>query len=121
QGHTLQPTALVNEAFIKLSSGAPIDWQDRTHFFATAARQMRLILIDHARRRRSRTAPDTPITVPDVPYENYMAIDEALHSLEGLDPRTARGVELRVFGGLKETEIAELLGVSLATVKRDWD
>ena len=127
-GHTLQPTALVNEVFLKLCSGSPVQWQDRTHFFAVAAHQMRLILIDHSRRRNARKRQDTRIPVPlwghaDLrpQHENLLAIDEALKGLEGLDSRAARVVELRVFGGLKEAEIANVLEVSVATVKRDWN
>ena len=126
-GHTLQPTALVNELFLKLSSGEPVQWQDRTHFFALAARQMRLILIDHARRKASRRN-DTKISVsvlqgPENPQpllENLLAVDEALRSLEDLDTRAARVVELRVFVGLNDAEIANELEISTATVKRDW-
>lgn len=128
-GHTLQPTALVNELFLKLSSGEPVQWQDRTHFFAVAARQMRRILIDHARRRKAHKRNDTriPVSLSRGPgdfgpqYENLLAIDEALRGLEDLDSRAARVVELRVFGGLKESEIANALEISVATVKRDWN
>ena len=127
-GHTLQPTALVNELYLKLSSSEPVPWQDRTHFFAVAAQQMRRILIDHARRRKALKRNDTRIPVmlshgpvasgPQV--EDLLAVDEALKGLTDLDPRAARVVELRVFGGLKESEIADMLEVSTATVKRDW-
>ena len=127
-GHTLQPTALVHEVFLKLSSGATVQWQDRTHFFAVAARQMRQILIDHARRRQADRRNDTQIPVPLLPgpgnseprLEDLLAVDEALQELEGLDARAARVVELRVFSGLKQTEIASALEISTATVKRDW-
>lgn len=127
-GHTLQPTALVNEVFLRLSSGAPVQWQNRAHFFAVAARQMRQILIDHARRRRALKRNHTPIVFSMSEnagdggrrYENLLAINEALEDLEELDSRAARVVELRVFGGLKEVEIASALEVSTATVKRDW-
>jgi len=127
-GHTLQPTALVNEVFLKLSSGAPVEWQDRAHFFAVAARQMRLILIDHARRRKAARRGDTEVPLSlisepanDAPaLENLLAVDQALGALEELDARAARVVELRVFAGLTESEIAQALEVSVATVKRDW-
>ena len=126
-GHTLQPTALVNEVFIKLSSGASISVKDRTHFFAIAAKQMRRVLIDHARRRKASKRSGTEILFPlhaqggqrERP-EDILDVEDALKELESLDPRAARVVELRVFGGLKETEIAEALEISSATVKRDW-
>lgn len=128
-GHTLQPTALVNEVFLKLSSGEPVHWIDRTHFFSVAARQMRLILIDHARRRKAARRNDTRIPISLVrgagnsapQLEDLLAVDEALQRLEDLDSRAARVVELRVFGGLKEAEIADALEISTATVKRDWN
>ena len=127
-GHVLQPTALVNEMFLKLSSQEPVQWENRAHFFAVAARQMRRILIDDARHRRAKKRSDTQIPVyfsrrsaalaPH--FENVLAVDEALTALEELDSRAARVVELRVFGGLKEAEIAQALEISPATVKRDW-
>lgn len=128
-GHTLQPTALVNEVFLKLSSGAPVEWQDRAHFFAVAARQMRRILIDHARRRKASRRSDTQVPLSLAPepagrepqLEDVLAVDGALLELEKLDARAAQVVELRVFAGLKESEIAEALGISTATVKRDWN
>jgi RNA polymerase sigma-70 factor (ECF subfamily) len=127
-GHTLQPTALVNELFLKLSSGELVQWQDRAHFFSVAARQMRLILVDNARRRKAARRDTTRIAVSLVrgsvhcapQIEDALAVDEALRNLEHLDARAARVVELRVFGGLKEAEIAEALEISTATVKRDW-
>lgn len=127
-GHTLQPTALVNELFLKLSSGESVQWQDRAHFFAVAAQQMRRILIDHARRRKAQKRGDTKIPVSLLRevggagprYEELLAIDEALGDLAHLDSRAAHVVELRVFGGLKDSEIAEALEISAATVKRDW-
>lgn len=126
-GHTLQPTALVHELFLKLAAGAPVEWQDRAHFLAVAAQQMRRILIDHARRRRAhkRNEPVDTIVLgrdaADGPRgEDLLAVDEALQQLESLEPRAARVVVLRVFGGLKEAEIAGALAISPATVKRDW-
>ena len=128
-GHTLQPTALVNELFLKLSSGEPVQWQDRAHFFAVAAQQMRRILIDHARRRKAQKRGETKIPVSrskepggvEPRYEDLLAIDETLRDLEHLDSRAARVVELRVFGGLKDSEIAKALEISAPTVKRDWN
>ena len=127
-GHTLQPTALVHEVFLRLSAGKPIEWQNRAHFFAIAARQMRRILVDHARRRKALKRGDTQIVVslpperarPGPRFENLLIIDEALKDLEDLDARTAHIVELRVFGVLNEAEIAIALGISIPTVKRDW-
>ena len=127
-GHTLQPTALVNEVFLKLSSGAPVSVKDRTHFFAMAAKQMRRVLIDHARRRQALKRNDTemqfPLSAEDGQhgsrFEKILNVEEALQDLEALDPRAARVVELRVWGGLTELEIAGALDISAATVKRDW-
>jgi len=126
-GHVLQPTALVNGMFLKLSSQEPVQWKNREHFFAVAALLMRRILIDDARHRRAKKRNDTQIPVyfsrrSDLAphFENVLAVDEALTALEELDSRAARVVELRVFGGLKEAEIAQALEISPATVKRDW-
>ena len=127
-GHTLQPTALVHEVFIRLSAGKPIEWQNRAHFFAVAARQMRRILVDHARRRKALKRGDTQIIFSLLPerarpgprFESLLIIDEALKDLEDLDARAARIVESRVFGGLAEAEIGIALGISVPTVKRDW-
>lgn len=127
-GHTLQPTALVNEAFVRLSNGEQIQWRDRSHFFAVAARQMRRVLIDHARRRKAAKRGDEKIPVTDAAghagpsprIEDVLAVNQVLEDLESLDPRAAQVVELRVFGGLSEAEIADVVGTSVATVKRDW-
>jgi RNA polymerase sigma factor (TIGR02999 family) len=128
-GHTLQPTALVHEVFMRLCAGRPVEWENRAHFFAVAARQMRRILVDHARRRKALKRRDTLIPVSltsrragdgDTAVENLLHMHEALERLEGLDSRAARVVELRVFGGLSESEIATALGISIPTVKRDW-
>jgi RNA polymerase sigma factor (TIGR02999 family) len=126
--HTLQPTDLVNEAFVRLTSGKPVDWQNRAHFIAVAARQMRRILIDHARRQKALKRNDTMIPLPfsEGPaarkshLESVLAMDEILKELENLDTRSAQIVELRVFGGLTEKEMGEVMGISVATVKRDW-
>jgi RNA polymerase sigma factor (TIGR02999 family) len=128
-GHTLQPTALVNEVFLKLCSGEPVQLKDRAHFFAVAAQQMRRILIDHARRRRALKRNDPQIAISlsrenaerGPQLESLLVVDEALGELQLLDARAARVVELRVFGGLKEAEIAQALEISAATVKRDWN
>ncbi len=128
-GHTLQPTALVHEAYLKMFGQKGSDFQNRTHFFALAARQMRAILTDYARERAAakRGGGAVKINLDDLPglaekrFEDLDVIDEALLKLEALDARAAQVVELRFFGGLSEEEAAEALGVSLATVKRDWD
>ncbi len=127
-GHTLQPTAIVNELYLKMFSETPVEWKDRAHFFSVASRQIRRILIDHARRRNAQKRKDTQVLIPELgrqgagraPHENLLEVDEALEALENLDPRAAQVVELRVFGGLKEKEIGQALDISLATVKRDW-
>lgn len=129
--HTLQPTALVHEAFVRLFRGEPIDWQNRAHFFVLAARQMRRILVDHGRRRRALKGPGrlVRVTLGEVDAHgaaleggnaDLLALDQALDRLESLDPRAARIVELRYFAGLGEREAADALGISTATAKRDW-
>ncbi|MGH9318368.1 MAG: sigma-70 family RNA polymerase sigma factor [Vicinamibacteria bacterium] len=127
-GHTLQPTALVNEAFLRLGSYQRISFQDRAHFFAVAARIMRRILVDHARKRRAakRGGPARQVTLsesrlPGKPMNvDLIALDEALARLEKKDRRQCEIVEMRYFGGLDDEEIAEVLGTSVPTVKRDW-
>ena len=127
-GHTLQPTAIVHELYLRLFGSEPVRWQDRAHFFAVAAQQCRRILIDHARRRhankREGDRQRVPLTEADElairSDEELLALDEALSRLQQLDERSARVVELKFFGGLTEEEIAETLAVSLPTVKRDW-
>jgi RNA polymerase sigma factor (TIGR02999 family) len=129
QDHTIQATALVNELYLKLFGGAPVDWQDRTHFFAVAAQQIRRLLIDYARARDAdkRGGSRTRLSLTDVDGvaapsdEDLLDLDHALKRLEALDPRAARAVELRYFGGLTEKEAAEVIGVSMATLKRDWE
>jgi RNA polymerase sigma-70 factor, ECF subfamily len=126
--HTLQPTALVNEGFVRLFGGADVAWKDRAHFFAVAATQMRRILVDHARGNRAgkRGGGRVRVSLTQVNGlvkprdEDLLALDEALTSLERLDPRAARIVELRFFAGLGEGEAAEVLGISTSTLKRDW-
>jgi RNA polymerase sigma factor (TIGR02999 family) len=127
-GHTLQPTALVHELYLKLLPGEPLDWQNRAHFVAVAAQQLRRMLIDHARsiRAERRGGNRVKLSLEEVEgwggntEEDLLALDQALERLEKLDPRCARLIELRFFGGLKEREAAEVLGISLATLKRDW-
>jgi RNA polymerase sigma factor (TIGR02999 family) len=126
--HTLQTTALVNEAFVKLAGQRKVDWQSRAHFFGIAAKLMRRILVDHARSqgadkrggREVRVALEEDVAQQDGPDVDLIALDAALAKLEALDPRQARVVELRYFGGLSVDETAEALGSSPATVKRDW-
>jgi RNA polymerase sigma factor (TIGR02999 family) len=127
-GRTLQPTALVNEAYLRLVDQKRVAWQNRAHFLAVAARLMRRILIDYARRQRAakRGGAATRVTLGDFAAPrrdsplDLLALDEALADLAALDARQARIVELRAFGGLGVEEAAEVLGVSPATVKRDW-
>ena len=126
-GHTLQPTALVSEAWLRLSGLERMDWQDRVHFVRMAARVMREILVDHARRRDAAKRDGgqrVTLTGLDLPAEeaslDVMALDKALSRLEALDPDKARVVELRYFGGLSIEETAEAMGSSPATVKRHW-
>ena len=127
--HTLQPTALVHDAYVRLIGQSDIDWRDRAHFFGVSARLMREILIDYARsRNRKKRGGEfgTAIALDDaVSYSrpepiDVAAVDEALAQLESLDPRQARIVELKFFGGLTVEEIAEVVGISPATVKREW-
>jgi RNA polymerase sigma factor (TIGR02999 family) len=127
-GHTLQATALVNEAYVRLIGQRRVSWQNRAHFFGIAAQLMRRILIDHARRRQAakRGAGAVRVTgsmdVAGAPEQDFdlLAIDGALSRLELLDAAQARIVELRFFGGLTVEETAEVAGVSTATVKREW-
>ena len=126
--HTLQTTAVVHEAYLRLIKSEPIDWKDRAHFYAVAAQQLRRVLVDHARQHQSekRGGGISPVSLWDsdgpaiASDENVLAVNEALTRLESLDPRAAKVVELRFFGGLNELETAEALGISVATLKRDW-
>ena len=126
-GHSLQTTALVNEAYLRLVDYKRMEWQDRAHFFAVAAQAMRRILVDHARRRnlkRGAALPHIPLdegaVVGGSPSVDFVALDLALENLAKADPRKAQIVEMRFFGGLSVEETAEALNVSTVTVKRDW-
>ena len=127
-GHTLQPTALVHELFLRIGGSNSQAWTNRAHFFAVAAFLMRQILVDHARRahaskrpNRAHRAPlDDNIAQGFTDLDTILEVDEALGRLEQLDSRQARIVEMRCFAGLTETEIGEVLRLSPRTVKRDW-
>jgi RNA polymerase sigma factor (TIGR02999 family) len=125
--HTLQPTALVHEAYLKLVEGSRATWRNRAHFLAVAARAMRQILVDHARRHRAakrglgrKLTLDEALVGAEAAVLDVVALDEALTRLAAQEPRCARVVELRFFGGLDVEQTAEALSVSPATVKRDW-
>lgn len=126
--HTLQPTALVNEAYLRLVDQTRVNWQNRAHFYGIASRMMRRVLIDHARahatEKRGGSAIRLSLDDMQVPIEeraaSFVALDEALKRLEELDERKCKVVEMRFFGGLSDEEIAEVLGVSTRTVLRDW-
>jgi RNA polymerase sigma factor (TIGR02999 family) len=126
--HTLQSTALVHEAYLRLVDQNRVDWQNRAHFFAVASQLIRRILVDHARRRqagkrggaRETLALDESVAVPRDKQIDLVALDDALNDLSRLDPQQARIVELRFFGGLSIAESAKVLDVSTATVQRHW-
>jgi RNA polymerase sigma factor (TIGR02999 family) len=128
-GHTLQTTALVNEAFVRLVDSDKVNWQDRSHFFAMSAQLMRRVLVDAARRKNSakRGGERVQVTLADdlksadADQVDVVAIDAALKRLAELNQRQCRIVELRYFGGLTEDEIAETLNISPRTVRRDWN
>jgi RNA polymerase sigma factor (TIGR02999 family) len=127
-GHTLQPTALVHEAYMKMIDISDINWQDRAHFFAVSANVMRHILVDHARAKLAdkrggdseRIALEDAISLSNEPNVDLLAVDEALNELAGFDEQQSRIVELRFFGGLTIEETAHVVGISPATVKREW-
>jgi RNA polymerase sigma factor (TIGR02999 family) len=127
-GHSLQATALVNEAYMRLVNVTQVKWQDRTHFLSMAARLMRRVLVEHARRRRSLKRGTGEATVPleehlvvsPEPQRDFVALDDALSALSAVDERKSRVVELRFFGGLTVEETADVLNVSVDTVMRDW-
>lgn len=130
-GHTLQPTALVNEAFLKLIDQHSVQWQNRAHFFGIAGQLMRRILIKHAVKKRALKRGGSGVhvsfdesfhgeIVDGAPTPDLLALDQALEKLERIDDRQARIVELRYFAGLRQQEIAHVLDISEATVKREW-
>jgi len=127
-GHTLQTSALANEAYMRLIDYDRMSWQGRAHFFAVAAQAMRRILVDHARKRNFakrgagplKVSLDEAASLADEKAADMVALDDALKSLATIDPRKSEVVELRYFGGLSIGETAEVLGVSTATVERDW-
>ncbi len=129
-GHTLQATALVHEAWMRLMNQHGASWQNRAQFFAVAAQAMRRILVDHARKRSAAKRGDGTSSVDidalahvlsaPLPDDRLLALDAALEELATLDPRQARIVELRFFGGLSVEEAADVLGVSATTIKREW-
>jgi len=126
--HTLQTTALINEAYLRLIDAGRVRWENRTHFFAVASRLMRQILVDFARARGNRkhgggaqqVSLDETLVIGQPRDEDLVALDEALEALARVDERKSRVVELRFFGGLNEAEMAEALQVSPETVRRDW-
>jgi RNA polymerase sigma-70 factor (ECF subfamily) len=128
EGHTLDTTALVHEAYLRLAGLDRLQWRNRPQFFAIAAQAMRRVLVDYAERRRThkrggtwrRVPLEDGIALTDDGTDQLLALDEAMHRLEALDDRQSRVVECRFFGGMSVAETAEALGVSEATVKRDW-
>ncbi len=126
--HTLQPTALVHEAYLRLVDQREVEWQNRAHFFGVAAQMMRRILVDHARAQQTtkrggggiKVSLDDVLEISDEQLEGMIALDDALQALEKIDPQKSRIVELRFFGGLSIEETAEALGVGTATVIRQW-
>lgn len=127
-GHTLQPTALVHEAYLRLARRDSVDWQDRAHFFALSAQMMRQILVDHARKQAASKRGANPVTIvideasaiSKAPSLDLLALDDALERLASLDPRQSKIVELRFFGGLSIEETAQIVNISTATTKREW-
>ena len=127
-GHTLQTTALLDDAYLKLADKTHPQWQNRAHFFAVAAQLMRRIMVDHARQRKAlkrgggavRLTLDESLVSTEARAEELLALDEALEKLGGFDKRKADVVEMRFFGGLSMEEIAEVLKVHVNTVSRDW-
>jgi RNA polymerase sigma-70 factor (ECF subfamily) len=126
EGHTLQTTALINEAFLRLIDWKNVSWQNRAHFFGVSAQLMRRILVDFARSRSAKRGGDVSrvtldeALIPAVSRTDVVAVDDALKSLEALDLRKAKIVELRFFGGLSTAETAEFLKISTRTVEREW-
>jgi len=128
QNHTLQPTVLVHEVYLRLLGHSNISWQGRAHFFGVAAKTMRNLLVDHARSQKAskRGGSQLRLSLAEAEQPNkeaevdFMALDQALKALAGLNPQYSQVVELRYFGGLTIEETAEVLGVSHATIERDW-
>ena len=128
QNNTLQPTALINEAYLKLANAESATFQDRCHFFAVACTAMRQILVNHARNRLAEKRGSGRISVPldeveravDQEAEEIVSLQEALETLQAVDPRKSKVVEMRYFGGLSVEETAEALGISIGTANRDW-
>lgn len=128
-GHTLQTTALINEAYVRLIDDSAVQWQNRAHFYGIAAQVMRRILVDHARRRRKLKRGGDQVRVSlaeaenavEAPSADIIGLDEALSSLSKFDTRKSQIVELKFFGGLQEEAIAEVLKISLRTVQREWN
>ena len=126
--HSLQATALVNEAYVRLVDAQDVAWHDRAHFLAVSAQVMRHILVDHARAKRAQkrggdaleVAFDEALTVTSEPAQDFVALDDALEALAAFDERKSRVIELRFFGGLSVEETASVLNVSPDTVMRDW-
>jgi RNA polymerase sigma factor (TIGR02999 family) len=127
-GHTLQASALVNEAYIRLIEVKQVQWQNRAHFFAMASRVMRRILVDAARAKGyqkrhaggQKVSLDEAVAVAAAPSQDFVALDDALNALEAVDPRKCQVVEMRFFGGMSEEETAAALHLSVGTIKRDW-
>lgn len=128
RSNTLQPTAVVHEAFIKMVDQDQIDWRGRSHFFAVGATAMRQILVDHARRKaalkrggsRQRINLEDDLTISPQSDEDVLEIDDALQKLSVIDPHRAQIVELRFFGGLSNDEVAEVMGVSKRSIQKQW-
>jgi RNA polymerase sigma factor (TIGR02999 family) len=127
-GHTLQASALVNEAYLRLIEVKQVQWQNRAHFFAMASRLMRRVLVDAARAKgyQKRNAGggmvslDEAVAVAATPSHDFVALDDALNALEAIDPRKCKVVEMRFFGGMSVEETAEALHLSVGTIKSDW-
>jgi RNA polymerase sigma-70 factor, ECF subfamily len=122
-GHALQPSALVNEAFLRLMTAAPVDWKNRAHFFAHSARIMRNVLVDFARNHQIPEADVSSFSKlggKEPARAEFLDVDAAVTELANLDPRQAQIVEMRYYGGLSITEVAEVMDISEATVNREW-
>src|SRR5215469_790421 len=128
-GHTLQTTAILHEAYLRIFHSEAVAFNDRAHFFAVATQQLRRVLLDYARKANSQKRGGGTVKLSLLQQDGavlglddrLLMLDDALTRLEHLDPRAAQVVELRYFGGLTETDAAEVLGISVATLKRDWD